>query len=326
MGIFDRLFGRKQPDAAPAEQTPAPAPAQQLAPSAPEAPPEPQPVAQESGEPGESVPLRLQVLFPKPPKLDGQAFIRTFERLHRSMLGAKLEVEEDAAGARGKAIWGRHIVEIFVRNHPMPKDAAERAIAPAHYRSDQKDQARAHGAYLLLNYRGSDPSPWNQYAALTAVASIFTRQGATTIANSDALTSVPASALQQIFGTTDAWGMLLAMPPAVLYCGFAKYNAPDGKGVWMRTHGCERLGLPDLAMLASDHSEGMRVVNLFNEVIGSVRQSNSAPTGGSTLELTPHVSVRFRDPNPGELFERERGHLLVLESMSVGDQPAITSI
>src|SRR2546423_484747 len=88
------------------------------------------------------------------------------------------------------------------------------------------------------------PEPAATSPADGAAAAFSPRQVQPTVTNADALTSAPASMLSQIFGSPDAWAMLLEMPPAVLYCGFAKYAAPDGNGVWMRTHGCEKLGLP----------------------------------------------------------------------------------
>ncbi len=44
--------------------------------------------------------------------------------------------------------------------------------------------------------------------------------------------------------------VLLANGLPVDYCGFAKYDVEDVEGVWMRTYGAARFGLPDLAVLS----------------------------------------------------------------------------
>jgi hypothetical protein len=338
MGLFDRLFGKKreseqqpseQQQPAPTRSTPAaPAEAAPMAeePGATKPAPATAPAPQAQQQPAAPPPRRLQVLFPRPPQLDGQALVNALERLHPSMRPASLDVMESGPDASGTAKWGPHVIEILVRKHPLPKDAAKRAIGAAHYKPELKDRARAHGAYLVLNYRGSERSPWEQYVALAALAAVFTRQGAVAVANVDAFTSAPTTLFDQLFQSPDALGMLRGMPPALLYCGFIKYNVPGVSGVWMRTEGAPQLGLPDLAIHAQTPAEGERIFNLFNGVLAQSRQSGMAPAAGQTLQLGPALSLRFRTPNPGEPFPDGTGSVLVIEPTSIGDQPAIAMV
>ncbi|HEX5244158.1 MAG TPA: DUF4261 domain-containing protein [Tepidisphaeraceae bacterium] len=331
MGIFGRMFGKKGPQAAGEQSQPPgsipaapPTPRAEIAPSPEQK--SPAAAAAEPAAPQTPTPMRLQVLFPRPPQLDGQTLVRLLERMHPSFRGAKLEVIEDQDGARGLASFANHAVEILVRTHALPKDAAEYAIGLAQYKPELKDIARAHGAYLVLNYQGQEKLPWEQLIALAAVAALLTQQGATTIVNVDAFTSVPASVLEQIFKSPDPIGMLRLMPPAALYCGFVKYSPAGDPGVWMRTHGCQRLGLPNLAIHRDSHAEGEKTFQLFNAVLNHMRENNQAFLAGQTLQVGGTTTVNFRDPRSGEPFEEKPGELLILETQEIGNQPAMTSM
>ena len=331
MGIFGRMFGKKAPQAAGEQpQTPSAIPATPSAPQTEAAPAPAQktvaPATAEPAAPQTPTPMRLQVLFPKPPQLDGQTLVSLLERLHPSFRGSKLEVLEDKDGARGRAVFANHVVEILVRARPLPKDAAEYAIGPAQYKPELKEIARAHGAYLVLNYHGQEKSPWEQLVALAVIAALLTKQGATTVANVDAYTSVPSSTFEQIFQSPDPVGMLRSMPPAMLFCGFVKYTPAGDPGVWMRTHGGQRLGLPDLAIHRDSHAEGEKVFRLFNAVLNHMRENNQTFTAGQTLQVAGTTTVNFRDPRSDEPFQEKPGQILILETHEIGDQPAVTSM
>lgn len=329
MGIFGRMFGKKAPQESGEHPQTSAIPATPSAPPTEAAPAPGQkavaPATAEPAAPQAPTPMRLQVLFPKPPQLDGQTLVRLLERMHPSFRGSKLEVMEDKDGARGLAIFANHAVQILVRAHPLPKEAAEYAIGPAQYKPELKEIARAHSAYLVLNYQGQEESPWEQLIALAAVAALLTQQGATTVANVDACTSVPASVFEQIFKSPDPIGMLRSMPPAILYCGFVRYAPAGDPGVWMRTHGCQRLGLPNLALHRESHGEGEKTFQLFNAVLNHMRENNQPLAAGQTLQVGA-TTVNFRDPRSGEPFEETPGELLILETQEIGNQPAMTSI
>ena len=329
MGIFGRMFGKKDPQGTGEQpQTRGEIPAAPPTSQAETAPPPKQKStpAQEPAAPQAPMPMRLQVLFPKPPQLDGQTLVRLLERMHPSFRGSKLEVMEDKDGARGRAVFANHVVEILVRSRPLPKDAAEYAIGPAQYKPELKEIARAHGAYLVLNYQGQEKSPWEQLVALAVIAALLTKQGATTVANVDAYTSAPASVFEQIFQSPDPVGMLRSMPPAMLYCGFVAYTPAGDPGVWMRTHGCQRLELPNLAIHRDSHAEGKKTFELFNAVLNHMRENNQAFAAGQTLQLGGTTTINFRDPRTDEPFKENPGEILILETQEIGDQPAVTSM
>lgn len=330
MGIFGRMFGKKAPQESVeqprvANQVPA-TPQTPQAETAPPAEEKSPAIAPEQSAPQAPTPMRLQVLFLKPPQLDGQTLVRLLERLHPSFRGSKLEVMEDKEGARGLAIFANHAIQILVRAHPLPKDAAEYAIGPAQYKPELKEIARAHSAYLVLNYQGQEKNPWEQLIALSVIAALLTKQGATTVANVDAYTSVPSSVFEQIFQSSDPVGMLRSMPPAMLYCGFVKYAPAGDPGVWMRTHGCQRLGLPNLAVHRDSYADGEKTFQLFNAVLNQMREKNQPFAAGQTLQLGGTTTVNFRDPHPDEPFQEKPGEILILETQEIGDQPAVTSM
>ena len=76
-------------------------------------------------------------------------------------------------------------------------------------------------------------------------------------------------------------------------------------GVWMRTHGCSLLGLPDLALLAAGHAQGERVFDLFASVLNHLLVTKEALTAGDTLQLGNDWYLRARLPTA-----RDRPHPL----------------
>jgi hypothetical protein len=319
MGFLGRLFGKKDQSQRRTDDAALPAGA-----SGPEGNAQADPADQEA--PGESR-LSLQVLFPQPPTLDGEAFIKALARLHPSMARAALEAQNVDGSGQGIVAWGPHRIEMLIRKRPLPPQVAQRCIGPAHYRAEQKEQAKAHQAYVVLYHEANDVSPWGQYAALGAAAAAISRQqNAVAVANAFALTSAPVTLFDQLFKSADAWTMLLNMPPAMLYCGFVKYPIPRSPKVWMRTHGGNLLGVPDLALLADTYQQGEKAFNLFNAVINHVHNTQANLASGQTLQVTPDLLLRFRQPAPHEIVLESPGQLLVIEPQSAGTQPAVVSI
>jgi len=116
------------------------------------------------------------------------------------------------------------------------------------------------------------------------------------------------------------------MPPAMLYCGFVAYTPAGDPGVWMRTHGCQRLGLPNLAIHRDSHSQGEKTFQLFNAVLNQMRENNQSFTAGQTLQLGGTTTVTFREPRADEPFQEKSGEILILETQEIGEQPAVTSM
>ena len=262
--------------------------------------------------------LSLQLLFPSAPVLEPdrlQSVLRAY-----GGLAANATYKVDAEGAKrrtpfGQAKWGPHIVDFVGIDAPMPPETIEQVVAPAHYAQPLKIQARAHKAHLLFYYRGSDPSGWEQYAALAAVAGATATQGALIVANEAAHTSLPAQVIdpRQIKG--DRFAFLRELPPLLLYMGFVKYNMENGH-VWMRSYGGEKLGLPNLAKLASGHQEGERTMDMFHTILGYLKDSGKRIADGHTLQISSEVFLKFRVPTQEEYFLHDPAGLLVLEEIA----------
>jgi hypothetical protein len=283
MGLLNRLLGRRSAEVAPTREPPSP--------------------------------LSLQLLFPGRLRLDINTLTRALQGLHPSLAGARFELDAHASGAMeaevGTARWGRHAVQVVVFSGPMPAEAVERCVAPAHYGAELKAQARAHGSHALLFYRGEEQEPLEQYVALALVAVALAAEGALVVMNESAHTSFPAQPLVPEPGD-DVLELLRTLPLTALYVGFVKQEVQGVKGVWMRTYGGPRMGLPDLAWHARGHEEGREAFNLFSGLLAYLRSSGARFKDGDTAELDAR-HVRLRRPRADEAFLDAQGELFVLE-------------
>ena len=307
MSFLEKLFGKRDKSAAPAPTAEGP---QTL-------PPVPQDPAEKR--------LSLQVLFGPlaDSALDADKFVGVLQGLHSSMAGARFDHEKD--GTKGILSWGPHKLEVLIRNRPLPKEFIQRCIDTAFYKPEQKESARRHRTYVLLYHQGGEVSRWDQYAALGAAAAALSRQGAVAVTNAFAPSSIPASQLDQLFKSPDAWTMLQNMPPAMLYMGFMKYKVPRSEKVWMRTHGGHLLGVPDLARLV-ENDKGNQTFNLLNAVLLNSHHTAQKITAGGTMQLGPHVLVRFAPPGPRDFALEAPGEMFVVEAEETAAQPATASV
>jgi hypothetical protein len=261
-------------------------------------------------------PLSLQILFSAGPALNPEQLAEALRTYHPSMARARCELDErlnQEGKVFGLAGWGKHVIQFVGFDVPMPAAAVEACVAPSHYPEPLKARARAHTGHVILYYAGYDPSPLEQYVALAAVAGVLSRFGAIVVLNESAHTSLPAAVLSGAEVEGDTWELLRALPLPVLYCGFVKYNVEGVAGVWMRTYGAHQLGLPDLAILATSHQEGQKFFDLFDNILGYLRESGSVLAAGHTMEAGEDVYLRFREPTPAEPFLESQGELLVAE-------------
>jgi hypothetical protein len=292
MGVFERFFGRKG-----------------------EGPAEPaKPVAN----PDLKNPLSLLVLFGGPLSFDGAGLTRALRGYHAEMAGAVCEIAPETAAQGtplGLAGWGRHVVQLVGFSAPAPAQVVEDCVAPAHYKPELKRQAREHKAHVILYYAGYEESPYEQYVALTAVAGALAEQGALLIANEVARTSFPAQALRRSAASSDEviMELLRGQLLLLLYCGFVKCHVQDVPGVWMRTYGCERLGLPDLAYHAESHAQGQNTFDIFANVLGYVLNSGAELGAGHTMQVGETTFMKLRAPTQDEGFLDSEGELFVAE-------------
>jgi hypothetical protein len=260
-------------------------------------------------------PLSLQILFADRYRLESDAVTAALRTYHPSMAEAVCEIDPNLA-AEGKTIgllgWGRHVIRCAGFDLPMPAESVENCVEPAHYPQELKARARAHQAHLLLFYAGYEMSPLEQFVALAAVAGVLASFGALVVLNESACTSFPAAALQAGVAD-DMMDALRTLPLPILYCGFAKYEVQDTAGVWMRTHGAGKFGLPDFAAHAAGHHEGKRYFELFSTIFHYLLSTGKEMSSGHTMQVGETEFLRLRSATAQEAFLAGDGNLLVAE-------------
>jgi hypothetical protein len=261
--------------------------------------------------------VALQVLFSEPMKLQEGALAGSLRAYAPEMADAicELDAELSAKGTPvGIITWGAHVIRLIGFNAPMPTDAVERCLQPAHFGQDLKAQARAHQAHLLLYYAGEDSDPLAQYVALAAVAGALHLHNGLLVLNETARTAFPCVALFKMQG--DRLDLLATMPLLMLYCGFVKIDVEGVQGTWMRTFGNHVFDLPDLALLAKGHGEGQTTFDMFCNLLGYLRSSGARFEPGHTAQLGQDRFLKFRAPEKSEYWLEGRAPVLVLEVIS----------
>jgi Domain of unknown function (DUF4261) len=263
MGFFDRLMGRQKA----------------------------------SGSQERETPLSLQLLFPGRLRLNVNTVGGTLRGFDPSLAKVRFEVDPQAGTAMGAEVsvarWERHVVQVVAFGEQMPSSVVELCVAPAHYGAALKAQARAHASHALLFYVGEEKDPLERYVALALVAvALAKEEGALVVMNESAHTSFPAQALIPEEGE-DLLGLLRTMPLTALYVGFVKLEVPGEKGVWMRTYGAGKMGLPDLVWHARSHDEAHDTFELFSGLLEYLRASGARFADGHTAEWQErHVRIR----------------------------------
>jgi hypothetical protein len=294
MSLFSRFFGRKDTDDL--------AGAQLLA------------------NPDIKAPLSLQVLFPETCRLDAGQLIGAFKSYHRSMSDVRCEIDSELnreGNLFGMIGWGKHVIRLVGFDRPYPAEALEARVAPSHYTQELKRRARLHKAHVILYYAGRESSPFEQYVALAAAAGVMAWLGAIVVLNESGHTSFPAAALSDSDSDGDALDLLRALPLAILFCGFVKYEVEGTPGVWMRTYGAPLLGLPDLAAHATGHAEGQRYFDMFENIFRYLRESGARLAVGHTMQIEDEY-LRFRAATTEEWF-LESAALLVTEMIGANE-------
>jgi hypothetical protein len=268
-------------------------------------------------------PVGLQCLFGEPLNLSDEALTRALREYHAELAYATAELHPVAPGevpgelpptVLGLIAWGAHVLKLVGFAAPMPADAVEACVRPAHFDPAYKELAYQHRAHVLLYYAGYDRDPLEQYVALAAVAGVMVLFGATTTLNETARTALPAAAL--LPHEEDGGDMLTALrrlPLPLLYCGFVKLEVEGEPGVWMRTFGSHCFGLPDLALRAAGHEEGTRTFELFGNLLSYQRATGRPFVPGDTLQLDDDLFLRLREPTASESYLASEGETLVAE-------------
>ncbi|CUJ43776.1 DUF4261 domain-containing protein [Achromobacter xylosoxidans] len=255
----------------------------------------------------------LQVVFAAPLAPQADALAAALCAYHPEMREARAEIEPDMPELLALVGWGKHVVRLVGFNAPFPQDALEACVAPAHYPAEVKEQVRNHASHALLYYAGFEEDPLEQYVALAAVAGALTGLQAVAVLNEDAHTSLPAGVFSRESMGAESLELLRSLPLNMLYCGFVKYEVEGVQGVWMRTYGAGRFGLPDFAVLAEGHHQGEQYSNMFNNIMAYLLDSGAELAAGHTMQIGEDRYMRLREPLEAEYFLHGPQAVLVTE-------------
>ncbi len=264
-------------------------------------------------------PLSLIVLFPESLALNEKALVDALRITDKTLAHARVEFDPELSKAAGNVFglagWGRHVVKLVGFDAPMPAESLEACLAPSHYGQDLKDEVRQHKANIILYYGGYDATPLEQYIAVGLVAGALARLGAIAVINETARTSLPAGVLGDDGHGGNLAGFLREdLPLLMLFCGFVKYEVENVDGVWMRTYGANRLGLPDLAYLAAGHEQGQSTFGMFSNILAYLVESGARFSEGHTMQIGEDGFLRLRSLTTEEYFlQNEGGDLFVAE-------------
>ncbi|WYX34193.1 DUF4261 domain-containing protein [Achromobacter xylosoxidans] len=255
----------------------------------------------------------LQVVFAAPLAPQADALAAALRAYHPEMREARAEIEPDMPELLALVGWGKHVVRLVGFNAPFPQDALEACVAPAHYPAEVKEQVRGHVSHVLLYYAGFETDPLEQYVALAAVAGALTGLQAVAVLNEDAHTSLPAGVFSRESMGDESLELLRSLPLNMLYCGFVKYEVEGVQGVWMRTYGAGRFGLPDFAVLAEGHHQGEQYSNMFNNIMAYLLDSGAELAAGHTMQIGEDRYMKLREPLEAEYFLHGPQAVLVTE-------------
>ena len=208
--------------------------------------------------------------------------------------------------------WGKHVIRIFGLNASYPKAVLETCVAPASYSQEIKQQVYESDSHLLLYYVGYEQNVLEQYLALTRLAACFEKFNALAVINEDAHTSLPVNFINSLASEKDGLTTLGECLP-LLFCGFVKYEIENIKGIWMRTYGANKFGLPNFAALANSYEESEYYFDMFSNILNYLLQSQATMNPGDTMEMGDNRMMSLRAPQDEEYFLKDQGDLLVIE-------------
>jgi hypothetical protein len=270
-------------------------------------------------------PVGLQCLFEGPLLLDAGEVQKALRDYHPEMTEATAELLDVPPPEQppphgleptllGLLAWDRHVVKLVGFNSPMPAEAVEACVRPAHFAAEYKARAYEHQSHVMLYYVGYDHDPLEQYVALAACAGAIAYFGASFVLNETGHTAIPAAVLHP--HEEDAGDILRSLrnfPLPFLYCGFVKLEVEGTPGVWMRTYGCHRFGLPDFAFHAPGHEYGATTFELFGNLLAYLRRSGNTLAPDHTFQTDDTTFYRVRARTLEEWYLASEGSMLIVE-------------
>lgn len=277
-------------------------------------------------------PVGLQCLFDGPLALDAGEVQKALRDYHPEMAAATAEFTAVPPTDKphhpdglhpallGLLAWDRHVVKLVGFDSPMPRDAVEACVRPAHFHPNYKQLAYEHQSHVMLYYAGYDHDPLEQYVALAACAGALGYFGASFVLNETGRTAIPAAALHpHEEDAGDMLGSLRKFPLPFLYCGFVKLEVEGTPGVWMRTYGAHRFGLPDFAYLAPGHEHGSALFEIFGNMLAFLRRTGKHFAPGHSMQLGDDLYFRLRARSPEEWYLESDGTMLVAERIGADE-------
>ena len=270
----------------------------------------------------------LQILLGAPLSDDFDA-LQTRIRAHASVLKAAQvngistgPSPDEASSFLAEVSWGAHAVRVVAFPLPMPAEVVETSVAPAHYGAQNKTEIRAHKAHALLYYDGQSTNKLEQFVAVAVVAGALCGESGLAILNENARTSLPAGVITSDMSMkpSEFWRTL---PPLYLFAGFVKYGIQNAPGVWMRTHGLETFGLPNLATLAEGYNQSEKVFDIFNDIVAYMMEQGPVLAAGHTMQISEDEHMRLREldraVNSDEMMLDDGEPILVAEFISAAE-------
>lgn len=275
-------------------------------------------------------PVGLQLLFNEPLALDAEEVTKALRDYHPEMAEAVAELymvpppEKQSDGSEpaimGLLAWDRHVVKLVGFTSPMPEAAVKSCVQPAHLAPEFKKIAYEHNSHVMLYYAGYDLDPMEQYVALAAAAGSVAYFGATFVLNEPARTAIPAAVLHpHEEDNGDLLASLRSFPLLLLYCGFVHFEVEGQPGVWTRTYGCHRFGLPDFACRLDTRDQIQFTFELFNNLLAYQRENRELFGPGSRMQVADDVIFRLRARTAEEWYLESEGEMLVADRVGANE-------
>ena len=258
------------------------------------------------------------VVFPEERKVDPNALAATLRRYHPAFAEAAWKADphvETETGSLGLVGWSGHVIRLIGQPVPLSEELYQRCVAHATYGMDVKEKIRTARSQAILRYVGWPTDGFEQYLALAAAAGCLARQGAIAVLNPGVGSSLPTATLAP-GATTNMLGHLQALSLLKLFAGFQEIRL-RGAGSWLRTRGCYRLGLPDIALYDPTRTRKKKIFDLLSAFVGYLRTARTPIGPGDTATVGGGRALQFRLPTEEEadLLPSE-GRLLIAEEFS----------
>jgi hypothetical protein len=283
----------------------------------------PQPGGQVLANPHLTEPPSFQLLFSSPLELDADALTLALRDYHAELADATAELltlpGQPTSSSNSPAIigligWGRHAIKLVGYNSPLAETRVKDCVQSSHYHPELKEEAYRHVAHVVLHYAGYERDLHEQHVALAATSAVLARFGAFIVMNETARGSIPAMVFEpHEEDEGDTLRAIRSLPLPLIYAGFVLFEIEGEAGVWMRTHGCHALRLPDLAFRAEGHHQAPSTLDLFSNMLAYLRSTAKSFAPGDTMGVGEGLFFRFRARTTDEWFLESVGEMLVVE-------------